>query len=221
MVHPFDYREEEIFCGFDLAEFDYFDFAIHAKHLPVRMTWDHSLFDYGAPFGCFWGTVLVQTRSFHLFAPPEDRIVCMYVADEFMIHYEPTPNIWHDHIFFNVEGSTYDYDTLIAISLIPETFSHPACADTIRAVSTASLDENLLINWSVSPNPATSRLDIQLAETSSRISRVEVIDQSGRVVYVSTIVVSSLDISGLASGLYFLRLFTDDGKWGVKKLVKN
>ncbi len=62
LVHPFDYREEEIFCGFDLAEFDYFDFAIHAKHLPVRMTWDNSLFDYGAPLGCHWGTFLIQSR---------------------------------------------------------------------------------------------------------------------------------------------------------------
>ncbi len=145
----------------------------------------------------------------------------MYAADEFMIQYEPTPNMWADHIFFQVEGSPYSYDTLIAVNLVNETFSHPACEEEVRAVPTTSPDKSQLSDWVVSPNPATSRLDIQFAVAESSISRVEVIDQSGRVLHVSTITTSSLDISGLASGFYFLRLFKADGKLGVKKFVKN
>jgi len=74
----------------------------------------------------------------------------------------------------------------------------------------------------ISPNPASGSISLNCEDNDA--SMIEVLDRLGRVVYndkTSGCEEMSIDISGYASGLYFVRLIDDSGKvTGRGKFVK-
>ena len=76
-------------------------------------------------------------------------------------------------------------------------------------------DVTPVINFSLYPNPATDRLTIN---TSEAIREVSVIDVTGRTL-MSGVKDNSIDVSGLATGVYMVRIATESGV-GIQKFVK-
>jgi len=74
------------------------------------------------------------------------------------------------------------------------------------------------ILFAIYPNPATNQLTISSIAT---LSHVELYDVSGKfAMRFETIGNESLDISELASGLYFIKVFTQDGKVLTNRIIK-
>lgn len=71
------------------------------------------------------------------------------------------------------------------------------------------------VKFSVYPNPATDRLNISCNEA---VREINVIDMAGRTV-ISTGAERSLNVSGLATGVYMVRIATENGI-GIQKFVK-
>ena len=67
------------------------------------------------------------------------------------------------------------------------------------------------------PNPTNSILKIQ---TQNSISAIKITDISGRTTSIKTFVNNSIDVSSLASGVYFVEVQTMDGNFR-EKFVKN
>ena len=70
------------------------------------------------------------------------------------------------------------------------------------------------VNFNVYPNPATDRLNISCNEA---VREVSVIDMAGRTVINSN--ATTLNVSGLAAGVYMVRVATENGM-GIQKFVK-
>jgi Concanavalin A-like lectin/glucanases superfamily/Secretion system C-terminal sorting domain len=91
-----------------------------------------------------------------------------------------------------------------------------------------SLKESTLIQeaWSermlLFPNPAQTTLTIQLENQKIFLKRIQIINAlSIPVLEKTNDLYSTIDISNLPIGLYFLHLETQDGKQGIRKFVKN
>lgn len=94
------------------------------------------------------------------------------------------------------------------------------CEITIEvdlANPSVGIDEAEISKLSVYPNPATSILHLQ---TTTAISHVEVISVIGETVKTETGNVSTIDIAGLASGLYIARVHTAKGQTATVKFTK-
>jgi len=76
-------------------------------------------------------------------------------------------------------------------------------------------DNTLLEEFKLYPNPVRNILNIQLEET---LEKIEVYSVLGIKVLESTS--SSVNVSNLSSGMYLLKVYTQDGKIGVKRFVK-
>jgi len=76
-------------------------------------------------------------------------------------------------------------------------------------------DNVLLEDFKLYPNPVHNILNIQLEET---LEKIELYSGLGRKVLESTN--SSVNVSNLASGMYLLKVYTQKGKVGVKRFVK-
>ena len=80
------------------------------------------------------------------------------------------------------------------------------------------------------PNPTTGKLKIinyssaPLTDQNRTLSVVEVYDVVGQIVFTSRLSELSpettIDISHLANGMYFLKITTEDGTTKTKKIVK-
>ncbi len=81
--------------------------------------------------------------------------------------------------------------------------------------NTVGIDEVANVQFSVYPNPATEYLTI---ESSEALREVNVIDVAGRTV-MSLGATQTINVSGLASGVYMLRVVSDNGV-GMQKFVK-
>lgn len=78
-----------------------------------------------------------------------------------------------------------------------------------------SLNDYELQDISIYPNPVQNILNIQLEES---IEKVEFYSFLGRIVLESNR--SEINISSLSSGIYLLKVYTENGKVGVKRFVK-
>jgi len=75
--------------------------------------------------------------------------------------------------------------------------------------------EEASFKFKVSPNPTDGRICI---ESDGLIVRVEVYDGFGRLVLVGA--ESEIDFSGMSSGVYFCRVWSGEGGFGVGRVVK-
>lgn len=86
---------------------------------------------------------------------------------------------------------------------------------TITVDPCLGLNENEAIEWSVYPNPVKDVLTIDFPTT---VSRVELVDPTGRVVYSNT-QIEPIATENLASGVYTVRISCDTGLYN-KTLIK-
>ena len=89
----------------------------------------------------------------------------------------------------------------------------------------AHVDEYLLSCIKLYPNPANEYIDVQCTMNDVQLESVEVIDVYGKVVHAivgannHSPLQTRINVSGLAGGIYFVRLTTDKGVV-IKKFVK-
>ena len=76
-------------------------------------------------------------------------------------------------------------------------------------------DTIALENFTLYPNPVRNALNIKLAES---LEKVEVYSVLGRKVLENY--TSVINVSNLSSGMYLLKVYTQDGKVGIKRFVK-
>jgi len=102
------------------------------------------------------------------------------------------------------------YDTDLpqsVIQLLPTTFKLKA-----------GIEDTIIANFSVSPNPFTGEVHISLP-TGENISKIEFFDLVGRQVYQTTDTATNIQIN-FPNGFYLLRVTTDSGKSFQAKLIK-
>ncbi len=96
----------------------------------------------------------------------------------------------------------------------------------LNSLNTSVQDETVSNAVSISPNPATSFLNVDLnLENASKSVTAQIIDVTGRTVsYTSyenlSTATMSIDVADFAAGTYFIQVTTDAG-FTVKKFVKN
>jgi hypothetical protein len=90
----------------------------------------------------------------------------------------------------------------------------------VAVVNLASTAELELLNFSFSPNPAKEELYISASNYIEENTDIQITDMEGRIVLETKYQPGkALDISGLKSGLYFLRIESEKG-WVAKRFVK-
>lgn len=97
-----------------------------------------------------------------------------------------------------------------------------SCYSLNVAKTGASLkgDNNNVSLFTLSPNPATDKLMIQSSEMETSM-KVDVIDINGQVLLKHQITGNnSIDISNLVSGVYFIRIYTENSGFTQLKFVK-
>ncbi len=102
----------------------------------------------------------------------------------------------------------------------------PGCMsdDTIREVTVVKTEEiviNLTANVAVFPNPATDHINVVFPEDYKPV-RCNIFDIMGREMSININIkdYEQIDVSGLNSGLFFIRARDKSGKIAVGKFVK-
>ena len=78
----------------------------------------------------------------------------------------------------------------------------------------AGIEDYLAKSVKLYPNPATNTLNVSVSDASIRITGVEIYNVYGQLINVGTQGPASpqrINISGLASGVYYMRIVTDGG----------
>lgn len=94
--------------------------------------------------------------------------------------------------------------------------------DNITALTTLGVNDDVNINeFSISPNPATTRLNVYLPQNSNNAS-ISVYDILGKRVYANKIdrLSASVDVSKWNSGVYLVKISTDNTTQ-TKRFVKH
>ncbi len=134
--------------------------------------------------------------------------------------------------FYQLSDSTVIHSIPTSLDSIPVAFTgtvyftdnmtHQTCAIAYPSVCTAGINEVTANtdNFSIFPNPANSEIKIKcdgLKPTGITISNI-----LGETFYQAVVsnTLSSIDISGLSNGIYFVQLQTSQGVV-TKKLIKN
>jgi len=79
-----------------------------------------------------------------------------------------------------------------------------------------SVNDNLLLDFSVYPNPTKGILTIQ---SKTNIVQIEIYNQLGQLV-LSNNEENTIDISNVGQGLYFIKILDENGNIGTQKVVK-
>lgn len=89
--------------------------------------------------------------------------------------------------------------------------------DTFSISSVLSISEFEQNQFSVFPNPTNAILNVKM---DKQINAIKVVDISGRIAAAKVLSESSIDVSSLANGIYFIEISTIDGQFR-KKFIKN
>jgi hypothetical protein len=83
---------------------------------------------------------------------------------------------------------------------------HPlTMAGTITVVNPLGIEDLALKNFTILPNPASSELLLKIPDEIN-VKSISIFDLLGQVVYSSKNVYNSINISNLNSGIYFLKI---------------
>ena len=72
----------------------------------------------------------------------------------------------------------------------------------------------------VYPNPVSGELSIRYLQAAQKIECVRMIGIDGKVCYQADAMVTSIDVSALSSGMYFLEFRFRDGTYGATRIHK-
>ncbi|NRA49680.1 MAG: T9SS type A sorting domain-containing protein, partial [Phaeodactylibacter sp.] len=88
---------------------------------------------------------------------------------------------------------------------------------TTEIIELVGLDENNQgLRFSVSPNPIIDWLDIH---TEEPVVNINLYDGQGRLIYTFG-AVNRIDLTNLYPGIYFCQVIGEDGRFGMKKIIK-
>lgn len=115
-------------------------------------------------------------------------------------------------------GSTNKYSEEIDDIRVYKTILTPANVTSLynESAPLSRDDFNEFSLFTAYPNPAT---DLITVKSNERIESFEILSLEGRK--IKTDHNPSIDISNLSSGIYLLKVKTEDGKYGTKRIVKN
>ncbi len=97
------------------------------------------------------------------------------------------------------------------------------CSGELNNLVTSAVETITVDDLQFSPNPVQDRIIVRLGHALQTAQQLAIIDLTGKV--VSTLNMTGLaeytiDVADLASGMYFVRATTPDGKSVTKKLIK-
>ncbi|AXG72221.1 hypothetical protein KORDIASMS9_04489 [Kordia sp. SMS9] len=84
--------------------------------------------------------------------------------------------------------------------------------------STLSVEDTLLENLSVYPNPAVTTVNIKSPET--RIERIEIYNVNGQMVKTQNTRLETIDVNNLQSGMYLMKLYSEEASKTIKLIKK-
>lgn len=116
------------------------------------------------------------------------------------------------NIYYNVSG-TWNTSPIPGSLLMHPVFG--SAADFVGIHEHASIGQD----WKIYPNPAGDQIHITGSnDVVSEKVKIELTDITGRTIVNTNLLNSTLDVSSLHNGIYFVRI-TDQGNVTVKKLV--
>lgn len=89
---------------------------------------------------------------------------------------------------------------------------------TLKDYLTRTKDLKAQIAVKIYPNPTTDVLNI---ESQTPLSITQVFDLKGREIWTESQTPTRINISSLATGVYFVRVFDENGRFATIKFVKN
>lgn len=78
-------------------------------------------------------------------------------------------------------------------------------------------DKELIADWNLYPNPASDFIQVEL---TGEITSAQIFDVTGREL-LSVQNTAQIDISQLQKGTYLMKIFDRNGKYALRKFVKN
>jgi hypothetical protein len=117
-------------------------------------------------------------------------------------------------------GGQYNYDYVVTSTICANDTSNVIVIVDASCDYTAIVEE-LMGQWEVYPNPATTTLTVS-NNSGLSVSNMELLDLNGKVLYNSTWgnqLEKNIDISPLQTGMYILKL-TFDGQTSSKRIIK-
>ena len=114
----------------------------------------------------------------------------------------------------------YNYDYIVTSTICPNDSSNVIVIVDGSCDYTAMVEE-LMGQWEVYPNPATTTLTVS-NHSGLSVSNMELLDLNGKVLYNSTWgnqLEKNIDMTALQTGMYILKL-TFDGQTSSKRIIK-
>jgi len=128
-----------------------------------------------------------------------------------------------DFFHFNMMGLTFNYVLEIgANDTRMLTITNTEGDIAIYGNAALSVDDNLVSKVSIYPNPVKDKLLLS-SKTALGNIKIKTFNIEGKLLGTQNVVFkkeTSIDVSGLSSGIYFLEIEDGTGKTEVKKLIK-
>lgn len=200
-------------------------FIVHSLHPPLKVSWDDSYETFDNPYlHCRPGSLIINTYAYETVFPWWDNAGPGWV-DYTCLRNDRPKNffLWdypsgRDELFstyysFPVMGSLNEKDTLPVFPLVWYQEWQEPC---LRAVSTESGNERSVQTLSVFPNPVRDQLHLRDALDGP----LAIFSFDGREVLSFARPQPIIDVSGLPTGIYFLRQVDHQGRIRIRKFVK-
>ena len=90
--------------------------------------------------------------------------------------------------------------------------------DNLTIESIIGVDEQATASFSVYPNPSNGVLNI-VNEGADKIASIEVLNLAGQLVYSTSKLTSTVDVSFLSEGVYFVKIQTESGAIATERVL--
>jgi hypothetical protein len=124
----------------------------------------------------------------------------------------------------NFKDTDDDQDGVLSINedynnngnLLDDDINFNSIPDYLDNTATLLIHENSLSKIEIFPNPASKTLNIKNINTFD----ISITDTTGKIIYKIDNAPNNIDISNLNSGMYFLKIYTNNTTT-IKKIIKN
>ncbi|MBL4605493.1 MAG: T9SS type A sorting domain-containing protein [Flavobacteriaceae bacterium] len=172
------------------------------------------------------GTTIDDARSTGQFMPPNDAqqdwtLVSNTISIGVRTIVATRANNTGDSNDFVFSPSGGSISMIWAVGATTNTAQQHASRGATAAAVTLGIKENKLLSFNMFPNPASDQVNIQLP-TGTESAKVFVYDYVGRLMSSQTVTSNNpkIDVTGLSSGMYIIRVTTDD-KIGAQQFIKS